>query len=83
MGLDAGNSLATVALIVSLIALLTGFLTATQQFLGTAQGYRNCKDSIIGPWSATRHRKWIWREVNSLSFSLSFMDVRANTAVMS
>ncbi|KAF2235588.1 hypothetical protein EV356DRAFT_514115 [Viridothelium virens] len=62
MALDQSDKLALVALVVSLIALCNGFVQAAQQLLSTAQGYRNCKEEIIGPWSATRHRRWIWRE---------------------
>lgn len=45
------------ALLVSLIALLVAFLQLCQQYFATADGYRNCAESVIGPWHKTRHRR--------------------------
>lgn len=45
------------ALLVSLIALVVAFLQLCQQYFATADGYRNCAESVIGPWHRTRHRR--------------------------
>lgn len=47
------------ALLVSLIALLVAFLQLCQQYFATADGYRNCAESVIGPWHRTRHRPFV------------------------
>ncbi|KAL9619220.1 MAG: hypothetical protein Q9160_006155 [Pyrenula sp. 1 TL-2023] len=45
-----------VALLVSLVALIIAVGQLLQQVFGTAEGYRSCNASVIGPWSKTRHR---------------------------
>lgn len=47
------------ALLVSLIALVVAFLQLCQQYFATADGYRNCAESVIGPWHRTRHRSFV------------------------
>lgn len=47
------------ALLVSLIALVVAFLQLCQQYFATADGYRNCAESVIGPWHRTRHRRFV------------------------
>ena len=61
--MGADSSVATVALIVSLIALFIALLQLLQQIFGTAEGYRRCQESIIGPWSKLRGRKIRWSEL--------------------
>ncbi|KAL9105277.1 MAG: hypothetical protein Q9227_009516 [Pyrenula ochraceoflavens] len=34
----------------------------TKPNLGTAEGYRRCKEEVIGPWAARTYRKWHWYE---------------------
>ncbi len=57
------NNVAIVALVVSLIALVTALFQMFQQVFLTADGYRNCAEEVIGPWSTTRHRRFNWREL--------------------
>lgn len=47
------------ALLVSLVALLVSLLQVLQQYFATADGYRNCAESIIGPWHRTRRRRLV------------------------
>lgn len=47
------------ALLVSLIALVVAFLQLCQQYFATADGYRNCAESVIGPWHRTRRRRFV------------------------
>lgn len=56
------GNVAVVALIVSLIALLIALTQASVQLFSTAVGYSKCAESIIGPWSSKRHRRWLWSE---------------------
>ena len=46
-----------VALIVSLVALLTTVLQVLQQYFSSAEGYRRCAASVMGLWSGGTHRK--------------------------
>lgn len=57
------TSVATIALVVSLIALFIAVGQLLQQIFGTAEGYRRCQESIVGPWSKLRHRKIRWTEL--------------------
>lgn len=56
------NNISVVALIVSLVALFIALLQLSQAFLGTADGYRRCAESVLGPWHRLRHRKWHFSE---------------------
>lgn len=47
------------ALLVSLIALVVAFLQLCQQYFATADGYRECAESVIGPWHRTRGRRFV------------------------
>lgn len=60
--MEATDRLATVALAVSLVALIVAFLQLLAQFFGTADGYRRCGEAIIGPWHQLRWRHWLWSE---------------------
>ena len=51
-----------IALIVSLIALFVAFGQFLQQIFGTADGYRRCQSSVIGPWSNLKRSHWRWSE---------------------
>ncbi|KAL9625344.1 MAG: hypothetical protein Q9160_000407 [Pyrenula sp. 1 TL-2023] len=56
------DNLSITALVVSLIALFIALLQLSQSFLGTAEGYRRCAESVIGAWHKLRHRHWRWSE---------------------
>lgn len=60
--MDTPDRVSTVALAVSLVALIVAFLQLLAQFFGTADGYRRCSESIIGPWHWLRWRHWLWTE---------------------
>ena len=60
--MEPADRLATVALAVSLVALIVAFLQLLAQFFGTAEGYRRCGEAIIGPWHQLRWRHWLWTE---------------------
>lgn len=60
--MDTSDRVSTVALAVSLVALIVAFLQLLAQFFGTADGYRRCSETIIGPWHWLRWRHWLWTE---------------------
>ncbi|KAJ8061201.1 hypothetical protein OCU04_010274 [Sclerotinia nivalis] len=51
------NVFGLVALIISVIALLTTCLQVLQQYFSSAEGYRRCAESVMGPWSKGTKRK--------------------------
>lgn len=61
-GMALQDNVAVVALVVSLVALFIALTQGSVQLFSTAEGYRKCAASIIGPWSSKRHRKWLWSE---------------------
>lgn len=60
MGLE--DNVALVALAVSLVALIVALTQASQQLLGTAEGYRRCGKPVIDHWHRLRWRHWVWTE---------------------
>jgi hypothetical protein len=57
------TDVSTTALVVSLIALIIAIGQLAQQLFGTAEGYRRCQESIIGPWSRLRRRRFRFSEL--------------------
>ncbi|TVY22737.1 hypothetical protein LHYA1_G008601 [Lachnellula hyalina] len=56
------NVFGLVALIVSLVALLTTVIQVLQQYFSSAEGYRRCANSVMGQWAKGTHRKLVPRE---------------------
>ncbi|TVY40278.1 hypothetical protein LSUB1_G003117 [Lachnellula subtilissima] len=56
------NVFGLVALIVSLVALLTTVIQVLQQYFSSAEGYRRCANSVMGLWAKGTHRKLVARE---------------------
>ena len=52
-GQSASDIVSLVSLIISLVAFATTVLQVLQQYLASADGYRRCAPSVIGPWSST------------------------------
>ncbi|KAI9043279.1 uncharacterized protein KD926_003809 [Aspergillus affinis] len=57
---EAHTSLA--ALVIAIVALFIASVQLLQQLFGTADGYRRCQESIIGPWSGLTRLSWRWSE---------------------
>lgn len=55
-------NVAIVALVISLIALLVTTQQLLVQVFGSADGYRQCAESVIGAWHKKRKRVWKWSE---------------------
>ena len=60
--MDESNRLATTAIAIALTALIVTLGQFIQQLLGTADGYRRCKESVIGPWSKLTRLHGLWYE---------------------
>jgi hypothetical protein len=54
--------IALAALIIGLSALLIAAGQLLQQLFSTADGYRRCQASVIGPWSKRTRRVWHWSQ---------------------
>lgn len=59
-GSDKG--LTITALIVSAFALIATIGQLLQQYVATADGYRRCGKSVMGPWGRKTTLRWRWRE---------------------
>jgi hypothetical protein len=54
---------ALTALLISLIALLATMGQLLQQYIATADGWRYCQDTVMGPfWGSRTKPRWRWRE---------------------
>ncbi|KAL8745266.1 MAG: hypothetical protein Q9190_002572 [Brigantiaea leucoxantha] len=58
--MSGSGSVATVALVVSLIALPVTSAQLIGQIFATAEGHRRCQASVIGDWAKLTKRKWHW-----------------------
>lgn len=57
------DPISLIALIVSLVALVATAGQLLQQYFATADGYRRCQRSVMGPrWAAQTKLQWRWRE---------------------
>ncbi|KAK5294458.1 hypothetical protein LTR99_009264 [Exophiala xenobiotica] len=52
------NSVAAIALVVSLVALIVALLQVLQQYTATADGFRQCQASVMGDWAALTKRRF-------------------------
>ena len=50
------------ALVVALLALCIALGQLLQQIFGTAEGYRRCQASVIGPWARRTRLSWRWSQ---------------------
>ncbi|KAH9884338.1 hypothetical protein F4778DRAFT_800130 [Xylariomycetidae sp. FL2044] len=55
-GLDTEAYVAIVALLISVVALLTGILQFLQQYLASATGYAKCGKKVMGEWARYTRR---------------------------
>ncbi|KAI9885107.1 MAG: hypothetical protein M1823_003118 [Watsoniomyces obsoletus] len=59
---DAQANLAAAALAIALVALLTTLTQLLQSSFTTAEGYRRCQGSVLGPWAKHTRLRWRFRE---------------------
>lgn len=55
--------IAIVALVTSIGAMVIAILQALQQYVSSAEGYRRCADSVMGPWSTGTRRRFLAAEL--------------------
>ncbi|KAL1305751.1 hypothetical protein AAFC00_007332 [Neodothiora populina] len=56
------DDVSLVALIVSAMALIITTAQVLQQYFATADGYRQCQPSVMGPWARRTRMRWRWKE---------------------
>ena len=56
------DNTAIVAIVIALIAFFATTAQLLQALFGTAEGYRRCQASVIGPWAKLTRRVWRWSE---------------------
>jgi hypothetical protein len=61
--MDTSDSVAVIALVVSLCALFVALLQLVQQLFITTEGYRRCAESVIGVWHRARKRRFVFWEL--------------------
>lgn len=57
------DPVSTAALVVALVALFTTMSQVIAQLFATADGYRRCQDSVMGPWAKLTRRRFRWSEM--------------------
>ena len=55
-------ALSTTALIIALIALFITIAQLLQHLFATAEGYRRCQASVLGPWAKRTRKKFRWSQ---------------------
>ena len=56
------TSLASAALAIALVALVIAVGQLLQQVFATAEGYRRCQPSVLGPWAKRTRLRWRWSQ---------------------
>jgi hypothetical protein len=80
--IDEGDSLNLLALLVALVALCTSLGQLLQAIFGTADGYRRCQSSVIGPWAKFTRLRWRWRELRfETRFTTPWIGFGGNEAI--
>ncbi len=57
------DSVAAIALVISLVALIVALLQVIQQYTATADGFRRCQASVMGDWAALTKRRFRMSEL--------------------
>ena len=56
------TSLGAAALVIALVALAISTGQLLQQIFSTAEGYRRCQPSVLGPWAKYTRLRWRWSQ---------------------
>ena len=67
--MSAADILAYVSLVIAIIAFFLSVAQGLQQYISTAEGYRKCAESVVGPWVKHRRRYFVLGE---LRFAVAF-----------
>lgn len=57
-----------VALVVALVALIVALGQLLGQYFSTADGYRRCQPSVMGPWARYTRLRWRWSQFRFETF---------------
>ena len=60
MNSTVGTHATVAALALSLIALICSTAALLCQHVATADGYRRCQPSVLGPWATLTRSRWNW-----------------------
>jgi hypothetical protein len=63
-----GKNLAVVAIAVALVALVVALGQLLGQYFATADGYRRCQSSVMGPWARYTRLRWRWSQFRFETF---------------
>ncbi len=64
----SGDTLSLVALSVALVALIVALGQVLGQYFATADGYRRCQASVMGPWARKTRLQWRWSQFRFETF---------------
>ena len=56
------TTIGTAALVIALVALAISTGQLLQQIFSTAEGYRRCQPSVLGPWAKYTRLRWRWSQ---------------------
>lgn len=64
----SGDTLSIAALAVALVALIVALGQILGQYFATAEGYRRCQPSVMGPWARKTRMQWRWSQFRFETF---------------
>lgn len=64
----SGDTLSIAALAVALVALVVALGQILGQYFATAEGYRRCQASVMGPWARKTRMQWRWSQFRFETF---------------
>lgn len=64
----SGDTLSVAALAVALVALIVALGQILGQYFATAEGYRRCQASVMGPWARKTRMQWRWSQFRFETF---------------
>lgn len=62
-GSDSELIVASVALLISVVALTATFMQVLQQYYASASGYSQCSEEVMGGWAKSKSRRFSWHEL--------------------
>lgn len=80
-----GNNLSIAAIAVALVALIVALGQLSGQYLATADGYRRCQASVMGPWAKFTRLRWRWSQFRFETFTspeILFIDYDKNLSTI-
>jgi hypothetical protein len=63
-----GANLSVAAIAIALVALVVALGQLLGQYFATADGYRRCQSSVMGPWARYTRLRWRWSQFRFETF---------------